>query len=267
MSFVYGGPTPLRAILVWHQQRKRAYEKEQAVGAALARSCACARHQCRGDADAVQWANPDNPHRTELTKALHQRSGCLIGWALNCRRVAVIARRLGRDPGPLLDVARSCERAAWQGGHHRRDTRTARVGRLAETVEEPHVVEPLFERKNFREAVRAAGLIVDRLAILAALPAETADGKRPSSQGSGRGAGDSDELPDPATLPPLLPSADLAQLCRVPANALDTALRRHAESHPDCRTDVPNPRRGEPRVLYRVRDVWPIVQAVRLRSD
>jgi hypothetical protein len=54
-------------------------------------------------------------------------------------------------------------------------------------------------------------------------------------------------------------SADLTAALGLPCdmnNAVDLALRRYAEQHADCREDVPNPRKGEPRVMYRVDDVW-----------
>jgi hypothetical protein len=58
-----------------------------------------------------------------------------------------------------------------------------------------------------------------------------------------------------------LSSAELAEQLGIPdrANAVDLALRQFAESHPDCREPVQKPRKGEPRVIYRVKDVWPFL--------
>jgi hypothetical protein len=59
----------------------------------------------------------------------------------------------------------------------------------------------------------------------------------------------------------LLASTDLATALGVPerANAVDVALRRFAEKNPACRDEVTTPRRGEPRYLYRVDQVWPFL--------
>jgi hypothetical protein len=65
-------------------------------------------------------------------------------------------------------------------------------------------------------------------------------------------------LPALATLPPLLSAADLARQLRQPMRRVETFLRRyHREEHQDCRTEVPNPRKREPKYLYRTADVWP----------
>jgi hypothetical protein len=59
----------------------------------------------------------------------------------------------------------------------------------------------------------------------------------------------------------LLSSADLAKALGLAPdrNRVDVALRRYAEQHPACRDGVKNPRKGEPRFLYRVEHVWPLL--------
>jgi hypothetical protein len=42
-------------------------------------------------------------------------------------------------------------------------------------------------------------------------------------------------------------------------NVVEVTLRRCAEKNPDCRVQVPNPRKGEPRYLYRVAVIWPVL--------
>jgi hypothetical protein len=68
---------------------------------------------------------------------------------------------------------------------------------------------------------------------------------------------------NPADLPPLISASHLARATGVNKAALDSALRRHAEKHDDCRIEQDNPRPTEPRFMYRVADVWPIVQKLR----
>lgn len=67
------------------------------------------------------------------------------------------------------------------------------------------------------------------------------------------------------SMEPLMPiatfmaAADLAAALGVPdsANAVDLALRRFHEKNPGCRDEIQTPRRGEPRYVYRVKEVWP----------
>jgi hypothetical protein len=56
-----------------------------------------------------------------------------------------------------------------------------------------------------------------------------------------------------------LESAALAKHLGVSENAVDLALRQFAKAYPACRETVETPRKGEPRVLYRVDKVWPIL--------
>lgn len=61
----------------------------------------------------------------------------------------------------------------------------------------------------------------------------------------------------------LMASRDLADALGVPerANAVDTALRKFAKKNPGCRDTVENPRKWEPRFLYRVDHVWMLLLA------
>jgi hypothetical protein len=70
---------------------------------------------------------------------------------------------------------------------------------------------------------------------------------------------DSDLPAKPTTL--MLAAADLAAALRVPerVNAVDNALRRFLSAHPGCRDEIANPRKGEPRYVYRVDHVWPML--------
>lgn len=83
----------------------------------------------------------------------------------------------------------------------------------------------------------------------------------------GIGASPAREEPAPPPLPPrptaaLMASADLTAALGLPesrANAVDVALRKYADRNRGCRESVENPRRGEPRYLYRVDEVWPML--------
>jgi hypothetical protein len=59
----------------------------------------------------------------------------------------------------------------------------------------------------------------------------------------------------------LLSARDLASALGLAArtDAVESALRRHAERNLDCRVEVSNPRKGEPRYLYRVAVTWPLL--------
>jgi hypothetical protein len=75
-----------------------------------------------------------------------------------------------------------------------------------------------------------------------------------------------DELSDAEPAKPFgafLESAALAKYLGVPdqENAVDLALRQFAKDHPGCRECVETPRRAEPRILYRVDMVWPMLLA------
>jgi hypothetical protein len=61
-------------------------------------------------------------------------------------------------------------------------------------------------------------------------------------------------------LPKLLSSADLAHLYQLSEDAVDSALRRYYQDHPDCRHEVENRRQNEPRFLYRTSDVRHILE-------
>jgi hypothetical protein len=62
----------------------------------------------------------------------------------------------------------------------------------------------------------------------------------------------------PIPTPFVMAATDLADALGVPtsANAVENALRRYAEKNPGCRDEIKNPRKGEPRYVYRVKDVW-----------
>jgi hypothetical protein len=68
------------------------------------------------------------------------------------------------------------------------------------------------------------------------------------------------ETPEPAVPPNFLMSAaDLAKHLGQPVERVEVALRRHRQNHRDCVVETSNPRVREPRYLYRVRDVWPVL--------
>ena len=60
--------------------------------------------------------------------------------------------------------------------------------------------------------------------------------------------------------PVLLSAADFARHLDQPASRVETFLGRYRRTHPDCAIEVPNPKRTEPRYLYRTADVWPALQ-------
>jgi hypothetical protein len=53
--------------------------------------------------------------------------------------------------------------------------------------------------------------------------------------------------------------AELAAECGITTDAMDSALRRFAKTHYDCREEVENPKRNEPRFVYRRRVVQPLL--------
>jgi hypothetical protein len=61
-------------------------------------------------------------------------------------------------------------------------------------------------------------------------------------------------------LPTVLSAADLARALEQPGSRVESFLRRFREDHPDSFTEVDNPRKNEPRYLYRTADVWPALQ-------
>jgi hypothetical protein len=86
---------------------------------------------------------------------------------------------------------------------------------------------------------------------------EAEDRKQWAGQGGGNGESNS---VTPSVLPKLMSAADLAKAASLNQAALDTALRRYAAKYPDCRIEQESPRPNEPRYLYRVADVWSVVQ-------
>jgi hypothetical protein len=64
----------------------------------------------------------------------------------------------------------------------------------------------------------------------------------------------------PAVLLAMLSATDIARYINQPVGRVETFLRRFREKKPDCAEPVNNPRRGEPHYLYRVADVWPMIQ-------
>jgi hypothetical protein len=61
-------------------------------------------------------------------------------------------------------------------------------------------------------------------------------------------------------LPAMLSAPDLARTLEQPVSRVESFLRRFREDHPDSFTEVDNPRKNEPRYLYRTADVWPALQ-------
>jgi hypothetical protein len=66
----------------------------------------------------------------------------------------------------------------------------------------------------------------------------------------------------PGELPPLLSAGDLARVLQQPVARVESFLRRHRVTYPDCCTEVEEGgrRKNEPRYLYRTADVWPVLQ-------
>jgi hypothetical protein len=64
-------------------------------------------------------------------------------------------------------------------------------------------------------------------------------------------------LPD---LPKMIAAPDLARLLELGVDRVESALRRFRERHPDCAEEQGNPRRNEPRWLYRTADIHPVVE-------
>lgn len=153
-----------RAIRAWHLQRVRAIKSEETLGRIIGQANAWGRQHGKYGPDEIPWDVPGNPYRDELTEAVQERAFCLIRLAQACRRVAKIALGLGQDADPLLAIARSCEKFAWQGGEHQKGTRWARAGRFAETAVDPQTLEAAFEDAQFSRQLDASGIIVDRLA-------------------------------------------------------------------------------------------------------
>jgi hypothetical protein len=73
------------------------------------------------------------------------------------------------------------------------------------------------------------------------------------------------ELPTGVPLAALLSAPDLARQFGLPVDRVESALRRFRKDHPDCFTEVENPRKNEPRYLYRTAEVCPVLQ--RLSRD
>jgi hypothetical protein len=67
-----------------------------------------------------------------------------------------------------------------------------------------------------------------------------------------------EELP-PST-PIFLAVADIATLICQPVNRVENFLRRFRLKRPDCFVKLVHRRKNEPQYLYRVRDVWPVLQ-------
>src|SRR4051812_36937851 len=71
-----------------------------------------------------------------------------------------------------------------------------------------------------------------------------------------------DSSAPPETTAKRLAAGDLATalgLGPAKANTVEIALRRFAYKPPGCREEKPNPRKEEPRTLYRVNYVWPFL--------
>jgi hypothetical protein len=66
-------------------------------------------------------------------------------------------------------------------------------------------------------------------------------------------------------LPVFISASDLARFLGLPPARVESALRRFRSDHPDCAFEVDNPRRNEPRYLYRSADVRPVME--RLTDD
>jgi hypothetical protein len=68
--------------------------------------------------------------------------------------------------------------------------------------------------------------------------------------------------PHTAILPPRASARDLAELVGKPLTAVESFLRRHRDKAPDCfvTVDPDDRRRNEPKYLYRVADVLPVLK-------
>jgi hypothetical protein len=63
-------------------------------------------------------------------------------------------------------------------------------------------------------------------------------------------------------LPPFASAKDLATLIGKPSNAsaVESFLRRYRDKYPDCYTENESPRKNDPKYLYRVADVLPVLK-------
>jgi hypothetical protein len=64
-------------------------------------------------------------------------------------------------------------------------------------------------------------------------------------------------------LPAMMSARELASYFGLPYSKLESALRRYRAHHLDCWHEVENPRRNEPRIMYRVAEVSPVVQRLK----
>jgi hypothetical protein len=62
------------------------------------------------------------------------------------------------------------------------------------------------------------------------------------------------------SLPALLSARDLAEPLGQPVSRVESALRRYRQICPDCCVYSNNPRRNEPKYLYRTDEVMPILR-------
>jgi hypothetical protein len=134
------------------------------------------------------------------------------------------------------------------------------------------------EREHFRSAVRlvvafaqrhkidAAPLLTGNdnelvLRVEAAIQAELqAHASKPPAA--------TEKLPvdDEVAWPVMLSAPDLARRLRLSDDRVESALRRFRKKHPDCCEEVENPRKNQPRYLYRTADVLPILER-RVKDD
>ncbi len=170
------------------------------------------------------------------------------------------AERAGLDSSPLHEAGRVCRElfstpALYEP--HRR-------GGLYETW--PDCLGPARYQlpPEMQEAIRTGEATFRRLAaVLEISPEGAAQGveAKTLSEPAGSEPAGAEEPPAASQLS----AKDLAVLLRKRgfAKATNDAvygyLRRYAQDHSDCCFQVPNPKRNEPRILYRIPEVWPVL--------
>jgi hypothetical protein len=153
--------------------------------------------------------------------------------------------------------------SAWFEVKHKEDA-TGRINRVPEFEKEADELYTVFTRlvayiketdaDDRQDAVTNLKKALRRYLRLRGYNVES------SAAATGPAAGSQVATATPADLPQLLSATDLAARLRQPPDRVETFLRRRRASHPDCYIEGDNPRKNEPRYLYRVADVWPALQ-------
>jgi hypothetical protein len=132
-----------------------------------------------------------------------------------------------------------------------------------------HCCRQLFAGQTLADALDA---LYDRLVTEKGMTKAAADGMRVDEladllrHGDTPGGGVQLDEDDP-TLPEFMSVAHLARIVVDTVPAVDAFLRRYRVKHRDCYETLPAPRRNEHRVVYRTRDVLPILRARKRRPS